>query len=88
MQKDFLGTTGKIWCVLEMHLDGVIDAPCVSIVKILGWLDMDVWIAPRWATSGTSVLFTSQVPAFSFVFEQFWGRAARASNDSQESDAC
>ena len=42
-------------------------------------------MARRWATSGTSVLFTSQVPAFSFVPEQFWGRAARASNDSQES---
>src|SRR5437660_808975 len=52
---------------------------------ILGWLDLDVWMARRWATSGTSVLFTSQVPAFSFVPEQFWGRAARASNDSQES---
>src|SRR5437660_9641158 len=46
---------------------------------------LDVWMARRWATSGTSVLFTSQVPAFSFVPEQFWGRAARASNDSQES---
>src|SRR2546425_6723319 len=84
----FFRTTGKIWCVLECTLTAFIDAPCIGIGQdplILGWLDLDVWMAHRWATSGTSVLFTSQVPAFSFVHEQFWGRAARASNDSQES---
>jgi len=43
-------------------LTAFIDAPCIGIGQdplILGWLDLDVWMAHRWATSGTSVLFTS-----------------------------
>src|SRR5438876_8500458 len=58
----FFRTTGKIWCVLECTLTAFIDAPCIGIGQdplILGWLDLDVWMAHRWATSGTSVLFTS-----------------------------
>jgi len=37
------------------------------------------------ALSGTEVLFPRKGPSFIFVGEQFWGRAARASGDSQES---
>jgi hypothetical protein len=42
-------------------------------------------MARWWVASGTEVLFPSHGPAFIFVNEQFWGRAARASLDSQES---
>ena len=35
--------------------------------------------------TGTDGLFTKNVTALKVADEQFWGRAARASNDSQES---
>ena len=35
--------------------------------------------------TGTEVLFPKVLTALKVVSEQFWGRAARASNDSQES---
>jgi hypothetical protein len=35
--------------------------------------------------TGTEVLFPKWIIALKVVSEQFWGRAARASNDSQES---
>jgi hypothetical protein len=75
-------------CILTPGIDGC----SIAIRKIPSGSDARIRIsnigyrvAHRWVTSSTSVLFTSQVPGFSFVFEQFWGRAARASNDSQES---
>jgi len=37
------------------------------------------------AKAGTEVLFTAANRRFTFLCEQFWGRAARASADSKES---
>jgi hypothetical protein len=39
------------------------------------------------APSGPVGPFTEIGKRFTFLGEQFWGRAARASNDSEESDA-
>ena len=39
------------------------------------------------APSGPVGPFTEIRQRFIFLSEQFWGRAARASNDSEESDA-
>ena len=38
-------------------------------------------------TSSPDVPFTKIMKRLTFLGEQFWGRAARASNDSRESDA-
>jgi hypothetical protein len=40
-----------------------------------------------WVDSGTIVLFPRIGETSIFIDEQFWGRAARASGDSQESGA-
>lgn len=42
-------------------------------------------MAHWWVPSGTAVPFPESLGAFSFMDEQFWGRAARASSDSKES---
>ena len=55
---------------------GTVNAKCTDVVK-----SMARW----WASSGTEVLFPRMRRGFSLMGEQFWGRAARASNDSKES---
>jgi hypothetical protein len=67
----------------------VLDSPrtfgrVLTIAKkpVFYWLS---WMARWWAGSGTSVPFPTARCGFSVVGEQFWGRAARASADSQES---
>src|SRR2546428_7370089 len=45
-------------------------------------------IALSWLTSGTPVPFSDLGETLSLVFEQFWGRAARASMTRKSRDAC
>ena len=45
-------------------------------------------IALSWLTSGTPVPFSDLGETLSLAFEQFWGRAARASMTRKSRDAC